>query len=61
MTVKPLGDNTCESFEVSPYIRDTLNVGSDIINIHQLPETYPFLSVLDPVQYSCSIVEKILG
>ena len=56
-----LGDNTCESFDVSPYIRDTLNVGSDIINVPQLQETYSYLSVLDPVQYSYSNVEKILG
>ncbi|XP_075250920.1 uncharacterized protein LOC142343117 [Convolutriloba macropyga] len=61
VTVKPLGDNTCESFDVSPYIRDTLNVGSDIINVPQLQETYPYLSVLDPVQYSYSNVEMILG
>ena len=61
VTIKPLGDNTCASFDVSPYIIDTLNVGSDIIFIPQLQETYPYLSVLDPVQYSCSIVEIILG
>ena len=61
VTVKPLGDNTCESFDVSPYIRDTLNVGSDIINVPQLQETYPYLSVLDPIQYSYSNVEMILG
>ena len=61
VTVKPLGDNTCESFDVSPYTRDTLNVGSDIINVPQLQETYPYLSVLDPVQYSYSNVEMILG
>ena len=59
VTVKPLGDNTCENFDGSPYIRDTLNVGSDIINVPQLQETY--LSVLDPVQYSYSNVEMILG
>ena len=61
VTVKPLGDNSCDSFDVSPYVRDMLNVGCDIINVPQLQETYPYLSVLDPVQYSYSIVEMILG
>ena len=61
VTVKPLSDSTCESFEVSPYIRDTLRVGSDIINVPQLKETYPYISVLDAIQYSYSNVEMILG
>ena len=61
VTVKPVAENTCESFQVSPYIRENLNIGSDIVDVPQLQETYPYLSVLEPVQYSYSNIEMILG
>ena len=59
--VKPLAENTCESFQVSPYIRENLNIGSDIVDVPHLQGTYPYLSVLDPVRYSYSNIEMILG
>ena len=61
VTVKPIAENTCESFQVSPYIRENLNIGSDIVDVPHLQETYPYLSVLDPVRYSYSNIEMILG
>ena len=61
VTVKPIAENTCESFHVSPYIRENLNIGSDIVDVPHLRETYPYLSVLDPVRYSYSNIEMILG
>ena len=61
VTLKPIAENTCESFPVNPYFKENLNIGSDIVEALQLQETYPYLSVLDPVQYSYSIIEMILG
>ena len=61
VTEKPIAENTCESFQVSPYIRENLNIGSDIVDVPHLQETYPYLSVLDPVRYSYSNIEMILG
>ena len=40
VTVKPIAENTCESFQVSPYIRENLNIGSDIVDVPHLQETY---------------------
>ena len=61
VTVKPMAENTCESFQVSPYIRENLNIGSAIVDVPHLQETYPYLSILDPVRYSYSNIEMILG
>ena len=61
VTVKQLGDNTCESIDRRPYIKNTLKVGLNIINVLQLQETYPHLSMLDPAQCSYSNVEMILS
>ena len=61
VTVKPIAEKACESFQVSPYIRENLNIGSDIVDVPHLQETYPYLSVLDPVRYSYSNIEMILG
>ena len=61
VTVKPIAENTCESFQVSPYIRENLNIGFDIVDVPYLQEIYPYLSVLYPVRYSYSNIEMILG
>ena len=47
VTVKPL-DDTCESFNISLFIRDTLKFDSDIIDIPQLQETNKYLLVQLP-------------
>ena len=36
VTIKPIGENTCDPFDVTPYLRDELNIGSDIIDIPRL-------------------------
>ena len=60
-TVKLKAENTCENFQVSPYIRENLNIGSDIVDVPHLQETYPYFSVVDPVRYSFSNIEMTLG
>ncbi len=59
--VKPLGDDTCDAFELFPYVHTVLNVGSDAVDIPALQEAYEHLSILDPVNYSYASVELIPG
>ena len=52
LTVTPHEDQDFEAFTVRPYVRETLNVGSDIIDVKSMQEIYPHLAILDPVRYS---------
>ena len=61
LTVTPHKDQDFEAFTVCPYARETLNVGSDIIDVKSMQEIYPHLAVLDPVRYSYAEIEMILG
>ena len=61
LIVTPHKDQDFEAFTVRPYVRETLNVGSDIIDVKSMQETYPHLAVLDPVRYSYGEIEMILG
>ena len=61
LTVTPHKDQDFEAFTVRPYVRETLNVGSDIIDVKSMQEIYPHLAVLDPVKYSYGEIEMILG
>ena len=61
VTVKPREHQDFEPFTVNPFVKESLNVGSDIINVQALHETYPHLAVLDPVTYSYKDIEMILG
>ena len=61
LTVTPHKDQDFEAFTVRPYVRETLNVGSDIIDVKSVQENYPHLAVLDPVRYSYGEIEMILG
>ena len=61
VTVKPREQQDFEPFTVNPFVKESLNVGSDIINVQALQETYPHLAVLDPVTYSYKDIEMILG
>ena len=61
LTVTPHKDQDFEALTVRPYVRETLNVGSDIIDVKSMQETYPHLAVLDPVKYSYGENEVILG
>ena len=60
LTVTPPDNQAFESFKVSPYVREDLNVGADVINIKALQETYLHLAVLDPVTYFHGDIEMIL-
>ena len=61
LTGTPHKDHDFDAFLVLPYVRETLNVGSDIIDVNSMQETYPHLAVLDPVNYSYGNIEMILG
>ena len=57
----PIGENTCSPFELLPYVKENLRVGSDKIDINALQDKYPHLSVLPPKSYDYANVEMILG
>ena len=61
LTVTPHEDQDFEAFTVRPYVRETLNVVSDIIDVKSLQQTYPHMAVLDQVKYSYGNIEMILG
>ena len=61
VTVKPREHQDFERFNINPFVKESLNVGSDIINVHVLQETCPHLAVLDPVTYSYKDIDIILG
>ena len=60
LNVTPRDHQAFEPFKVSPYVKEDLNVGCDVINIKALQETYPHLAVLDPVTYCYGNIEMIL-
>ena len=61
VAVKPREHQDFEPFTINPFVNESLNVGSDIINIQALQVTYPHLAVLDPVTYSYNDIEMIFG
>ena len=61
LAVTPHKDHDFEAFTVRPYVRETLNVGSVIIEVKSMQEIYPHLAVLYPVKYSYGNIEMILG
>ena len=61
VTVKTRERQAFEPFIINPFVKESLNVGSDIINVQALQETYPHLVVLDPVTFSFKDIEMILG
>ena len=61
VVVKPREYQDFEPFAIKPFVKESLNVGSDIINVQALQQSYPHLAVLDPVTYSYKDIEMILG
>ena len=51
VTVKPREHQDFEQFTINPFVKESLNFGSDLINVQALQETYPHLAVLDPVTF----------
>ena len=60
LTVTPHKDQDFGAFTIRPYVKETLNVGSDILDVKSIQETYPHLTFLDPVRYSYGEIEMIL-
>ena len=60
-TVKLREHQDFEPFTINLFVKESLNVGSDKINVQALQETYPHLAVLDPVTYSYKDIEMTLG
>ena len=61
VTVKRKQYQDFEPITINPFVKECLNVGSDIINVQALQETYPHLAVLDTVTYSYKDIEMTLG
>ena len=61
VTVQPIGEDTCSPFDLLPYVKTNLRVGSDIIDNTAIQEKYPHLSVLPNKTYDYANVEMILG
>ena len=61
VAVKPREHQDFEPFTINPFVKESLNVGSDTINVQALQEIYPHLAVLDPVTYSYKDIQMILG
>ena len=60
VTMKPREHQDFKPFTIKPFVKENLNVGSEIINVQDPQETYPHLAVLDPVTYSYKGIEMIL-
>ena len=61
VTAQPREHQDFESFTINPFVKESLNFSSNIINVKVLQDTYPHLAVLDPVTYSYKDIEMILG
>ena len=61
VNVQPMGENTCSPFDLIPYVKTNLRVGSDIIDKTAIQEKYPHLSVLPNKTYDYANVEMILS
>ena len=51
----------CSTFAVTPYVRDDLKVGNDVIDVDNLKKIYPHLEPIPFSKYSYSNFEMILG
>ena len=52
---------SCSTFPVTPYVRDDLKVGNNVIGVDNLKKIYPHLEPIPLSKYSYSNVEMILG
>ena len=59
--MKPREQEDFEPFTINRFVKKSLNVGSDIISVQAVKETYPYLAFLDNVAYSYKNIEMILG
>ena len=61
VTVKPREHQDFKPFTIHPFVKESLNVGSDTINLQALQETFPHIAVHDPMTYSYKDIEMIIG
>ena len=54
-------DGSRETYKLSPYLKDNINVDTDVIDNASLQSIYPHLAPLKAEKYSYSDVELILG
>ena len=59
--LKPADIESDESFDLEPFLKKDLHVGSDVIDVASLQEVYPHLQPLKPLRYSYAEVEMIIG
>ena len=52
---------SCSSFAIKPYVRDDLQVGTDVIDVESLKTVYPHLEPIPLKKYSYADVDMILG
>ena len=52
---------SCSTFDVTAYVRKTLHVGNDVIDVDRLKQQYPHLEPVALSKYSYGDVEMILG
>ena len=52
---------SCSSFAIKPYVRDDLQVGTDVIDVESLKTMYPHLEPIPLKKYSYADVDMILG
>ena len=52
---------SCSTFPVTPYVRDDLKVGNDVMDVDNLKTIYPHLEPIPLSKYSYSNVNMILG
>ena len=52
---------SCSSFTIKPYVRDDLQVGTDVIDVESLKTMYPHLEPIPLKKYSYADVDMILG
>ncbi len=50
-----------EDFEFTPYLRESINVGTDNVDVESLKRSYPHLEPIKSTRYRYSDVEVILG
>ncbi len=61
MQLQAADGQSSESFEFNPYLRESINVGSDIIDVEKLKRQYPHLEPLKLKGYNYADFEAILG
>ena len=60
LTITPHKNQDNEAFTVLLFVKETLNVGSNMIDVNSMQETYSHLAVIDLIKFSNADTDKIL-